>query len=228
MIEYFEQLTQEEQEDLTDVIRLLYRQTFLLERKFDKRAGRLQYQREYRICEKHIDFLKMYFQIAGITLCENVHLGLIYIQGETLWGEKLPRLATIYLLILKLIYDEQMASVSSSNHIVTTLGAINGRAGEFGVLRTLPSPTEIRRTVALLKRYQVIEPLDVLEELNESTRLVIYPSIHAVLSGDDIRALLQTFGEADERQERLETEDDMKEITGGTTIGEDTGVSGTL
>ena len=38
MIEYFEQLTQEEQEDLTDVIRLLYRQTFLLERKFDKRA----------------------------------------------------------------------------------------------------------------------------------------------------------------------------------------------
>ena len=64
MIEYFEQLTQEEQEDLTDVIRLLYRQTFLLERKFDKRAGRLQYQREYRICEKHIDFLKMYFQIC--------------------------------------------------------------------------------------------------------------------------------------------------------------------
>lgn len=39
MIEYFEQLTQEEQEDLTDVIRLLYRQTFLLERKFDKRAA---------------------------------------------------------------------------------------------------------------------------------------------------------------------------------------------
>ena len=96
MIEYFEQLTQEEQEDLTDVIRLLYRQTFLLERKFDKRAGRLQYQREYRICEKHIDFLKMYFQIAGITLCENVHLGLIYIQDEMVWGEKLPRLATIY------------------------------------------------------------------------------------------------------------------------------------
>ena len=138
MIEYFEQLTQEEQEDLTDVIRLLYRQTFLLERKFDKRAGRLQYQREYRICEKHIDFLKMYFQIAGITLCENVHLGLIYIQDEMVWGEKLPRLATIYILLLKLIYDEQMASVSSSSQIVTTLGALNGsrrfsRASQYPV-----------------------------------------------------------------------------------------------
>ena len=112
MIEYFEQLTQEEQEDLTDVIRLLYRQTFLLDRKFDKPAGTLQYQKEYRICETHIDFLKMYFQIAGITLCENVHLGLIYIQDEMVWGEKLPRLATIYILLLKLIYDEICFQVS--------------------------------------------------------------------------------------------------------------------
>ena len=61
----------------------------------------------------------MYFQIAGITLCENVHLGLIYIQDEMVWGEKLPRLATIYILLLKLIYDEQMASVSSSSQIVS-------------------------------------------------------------------------------------------------------------
>ena len=77
MIEYFEQLTQEEQEDLTDVIRLLYRQTFLLERKFDKRAGRLHYQREYRICEKHIDFLKMYFQIAQGLQGKPLHLPLL-------------------------------------------------------------------------------------------------------------------------------------------------------
>ena len=39
----------------------------------------------------------------------------------------------------------------------------------------------MRRTIALLKKYQIIEPLDVLEELNESTRLVIYPCIHTVL-----------------------------------------------
>ena len=167
MIEYFEQLTQEEQEDLTDVIRLLYRQTFLLERKFDKRAGRLQYQREYRICEKHIDFLKMYFQIAGITLCENVHLGLIYIQDE----------------------------------IVTTLGALNGKAGDFRVLRSIPSPTEMKRTIAMLKKYQLIEPLDVLEELNESTRLLIYPCIHAVLQGDAVREVLESFGSSREEEE---------------------------
>ena len=37
-----------------------------------------------------------------------------------------------------------------------------------------------------------------LEELNESTRLVIYPCIHTVLLGDDIRELLATFSEEDQ------------------------------
>ena len=124
-------------------------------------------------------------------------MGLIYIQGEALWGEEMPRLATIYLLVLKLLYDEQMAEVSSSSHIVTTMGALNGKAGDFRVLKGIPSPTEMRRTISLLKKYQIIEPLDMLEELNEHTRLIIYPCINAVLMGEDIRELLKTFHEED-------------------------------
>ena len=197
MIEYFEQLSQEEQEEITEVIQILYRQTFVLERKFDKRQGRMVPVREYRVLSKHLEFIRAYFKVSGITLRENAHMGVIYIQGEQLWGEKLSRLATIYLLVLKLIYDELMETVSSSSHIVTTVGALNGKAGEFRVLRGLPSPTEMRRTIALLKKYQIIEPLDVLEELNEETRLVIYPCIHTVLLGDDLRALLETFSEED-------------------------------
>ena len=36
-----------------------------------------------------------------------------------------------------------------------------------------------------------------LEELNEHTRLIIYPCINAVLMGEDIRELLKTFHEED-------------------------------
>lgn len=197
MIEYYEQLTQEEQEAVTEVIRTLYRQTYLLERKYDRRTGRLQYMKEYRVCSKHLEFLKEYFAVAGMTLQENVHMGVIYIQGGPNWGEKLPRLATVYLLVLKLIYDEQMASVSSSSHIVTTMGAVNGKAGEFRVLKNLPSVTEMRRTIALLKKYQIIEPLEVLEEMNEETRMIIYPCIQAVLMGEGVKELLAEFGEED-------------------------------
>ena len=197
MIEYFEQITQEEQDMLTEVIKTLVSQTYLLERRYDRRTGRMQYVKEYRTCSKHLEFLREYFSIAGITLKENAHMGVVYIQGGQAFTKKLSRLATIYLLVLKLIYDEQMESVSSSSHIVTTLGAMNGKAGEFRVLKSLPSVTEMRRTIALLRKYQMIEPLETLEEMNEQTRIIIYPCINAVLLGDEIRELLATFGEED-------------------------------
>lgn len=197
MIEYFEQITQEEQDMLTEVIKTLFYQTYLLERRYDRRTGRMQYVKEYRTCSKHLEFLREYFSIAGITLKENAHMGVVYIQGGQAFTKKLSRLATIYLLVLKLIYDEQMESVSSSSHIVTTLGAMNGKAGEFRVLKSLPSVTEMRRTIALLRKYQMIEPLETLEEMNEQTRIIIYPCINAVLLGDEIRELLATFGEED-------------------------------
>lgn len=197
MIEYYKSLTDEEKDEMKEVIQALFRQTFLLERKYDRRSGRMTSVKEYKIAEKHIDFLREYFMVSGISLRQNVHMGVIYIQEEALWGEKLPRLATIYLLVLKLLYDEQMASASSSSHVAVTMGMLNGRAGEFHVLSSLPSPTEMRRTIALLKKYQIIEPLDVLEELDENTRLVIYPCINAVLMGDSVRELLNTFSEED-------------------------------
>ena len=197
MIEYYESLTDEEKDGMKEVIQALFRQTFLLERKYDRRSGRMSSVKEYKTAEKHIDFLREYFMVSGISLRQNVHMGVIYIQEEALWGEKLPRMATIYLLVLKLLYDEQMASASSSSHVAVTMGMLNGRAGEFHVLSSLPSPTEMRRTIALLKKYQIIEPLDVLEELDENTRLVIYPCINAVLMGDSVRELLNTFSEED-------------------------------
>ena len=75
MIEYYDLLNEEEQDDMRDLIQLLLRQTFLLERKYDRRAGRMVPVREYRFADRHLDFLKEYFRIAEITLRQNLYSG---------------------------------------------------------------------------------------------------------------------------------------------------------
>ena len=116
-------------------------------------------------------------------------------------GEKLSRLATFYILVLKLIYDEQMSAVSTSVNAVTSIGEIHEKLGTYRLLSKQPSVTEIRRTLALLKRYQLIEPLDVLEDIDGQSRLVIYPTIHVVLMGEDVRELIGTYGEEEEEDD---------------------------
>lgn len=193
MIPYYEALLPEEQERLKEVIQTLYKQTFLLERKYDRRLGRMQINRDFRTCSEHLEFIRSYFALMDILVQEDSRNGIFYLQGENLVGDKLSRLTTLYVLILKLIYDEQMASISTSSQVFTTLSDIHEKLGSFGVLQKQPAPTEVRKTIAFLKRYQILEPLDVLEELEGRTRMLIYPSIHMVLLGDDVRALLDTF-----------------------------------
>lgn len=198
MIPYYDELLPEEQAELTEIIRLLYKQTFILERRYDRRSGRYQYQKDFRVCNKHLEFIREYLKIAGVEILENSQMGVIYIQGEGQVGDKLPRLATLYILILKLIYDEQMASVSNSVHIITTLSEMNERLGGMGLLAKNPAPTEIRRAIALLKKYQMIEPLDMMEGMDPQSRMIIYPSINVVLFGDDARGILASFAEEGE------------------------------
>jgi len=205
MINYFEELSGEEQEKVKESIQLLYRQTFLLERKYDRKSKRYQINREYYQCNKHLEFIRAYFALMDIEVLENSQMGVIFIRGEQVVGEKLPKLATLYILVLKLIYDEQMSTVSTSVNAMTNLSEIHEKLSTYRLLKKQPSVTEIRRSLALLKRYQLVEPLDVLEELDGFSRLVIYPTINVVLLGDDVRALIETFSEGD-------AEDDESEI----------------
>lgn len=198
MIDYYEALSGAKQAQVSESIRLLYRQTFLLERTYDRKSKRYQTSPEFYQCSQHLEFIRSYFAIMGIEVVENSQLGLIYIRGEQIVGEKLSKLATLYVLILKLIYDEQMSSVSTSVNVVTTLSEINEKIGSYRLLKKQPSVSEIRRSLAFLKKYQVIEPLDVLEDLDGFSRLVIYPTVNVILMGDDVRALLETFREGEE------------------------------
>lgn len=195
MIEYMDLLPDEERQQVTEVIRLLLRQTFLLERKYDKKTGRFLFNKEFRICNRHLEFLQEYFRIAGIELKENSQTGVMYLVGEDVLADKLTRLATIYLLILKLIYDEQMSQASTSINIYTTMGELNARVGSFQLLKERPSATEIKRTMTLLRKYQIIEVPESIEELESESRLIIYPSISMVLFGDKVRELIKSFEE---------------------------------
>lgn len=195
MLPYIAQLPDEERRQLTEVIRLLLRQTFLLERKYDKKTGRFLFNKDYRFLSLHLEFLQDYFEAAGIELKENTQTGVMYLTGEDVLADRLTKLSTIYLLILKLIYDEQMSQASTSVNIYTTLGELNARTGSFQLLKERPSATEIRRTLTLLRRYQILEVPDGVEELESDTRLIIYPSINMVLLGSSVRELIKSFEE---------------------------------
>lgn len=204
-IPYIEQMSEEGRRGLSEILNLLLNQTYLLERKYDKRTGTFRFSPEYRLCSRHLEFIRSYFSVMGIEIAEHPRLGLIYARGGALGETRLSRLATLYLLVLKLIYDEEMENVSSSIHVYTTLGAIHDKLATYRLFKRPPSPTEIRRALSMLRRFQILEPLDLLDDLDSASPMIIYPSINVVLMGDDIRALLEAFDRSESANPAEET-----------------------
>ena len=204
MIEYFEQLSPSEQEELTEAVKLLWNQTYVLEKKYNKSQKRTISNPDFKAVDRHLAFLQEYFKISGVEVVENSQVGMIYLRGEGLVGDKLSRLATLYVLIMKLIYDEQLAMASASANVFTTLGDMHERLAGFRLMKGQPAPTEIRKALRFLKKYQIIEVLDSMEDTENDTRILIYPSISMILLGEDIRALLDSFKEME--REDAETE----------------------
>lgn len=203
MIEYFNQLNDEEREELTDVIQTLYRQTYILEKKYEKKVGRYAVSSQYRVCERHLDFLMEYFKIGGLMLVENRQYGIMALKSNHLQGEKLTKLTTLFAILLKLIYDEKMSIVSSSIHVFTTLEEIYSKISLFRLWdnRALPI-TEVKKAVAALKKYQIIEALDTSGELDKDTRILIYPTVNMLVNGMDVEEVIAQYqDEFDEEEE---------------------------
>lgn len=198
MIEYYENLMEDEQKKLQEIISSLCKQTFLLEHIYDKKTKRYIMNREFYECDKHLEFIKAYFAIMGVEVVEHAQMGIIYLRGEQVLGEKLSRLATLYVLVLKLIYDEQMATVSSSVHVVTTVGAIHEKLSVYGLLNKEPAMSKIKEILSLLKKYQVIAMEDAMEAVDGYSKIIVYPTVNVLMMGDDVRALLKNFGEESE------------------------------
>ena len=210
MLPYYNELLDEEKEMLTEVIKTLFNQTFLLESKFDKKSGRYMPNKLYRACERHLDFLKEYFKVADIDMIENRQYGIISLKTQSLQGDKLSRLTTVFLLLFKLIYDEQMNTASNSIHVYTTLNEIFDKIQLFRLWNNKTiSPTEVRKTITALKKYQVIEILNDMGEIEGDTRFILYPTVNLLFEGQAIQAIIEQYQEEDTE----ETEDEQISIT---------------
>lgn len=202
MIEYYNNLQDDEKEELTEVIKVLYNQTFLLERRYDKKSERYLPNKLYRTCERHLDFLKDYFAIADIDFVENRQYGIMALQTQNLQGDKLSKLTTIFILLLKLIFEEQMNTVSNSIHVYTTLNDVYDKINLFRLWNNKAIPiTEVRKTLAALKKYQILELPEDSGDLEGDTKLIVYPTVNLLLNQQAVQSIILQYQESEEEED---------------------------
>ncbi len=79
-----------------------------------RKSKRYQTNREFYQCNQHLEFIRSILPSWELRLWRTASLGSYISAGSRVVGKSYQSCATLYVLILKLIYDEQMSSVSTS------------------------------------------------------------------------------------------------------------------
>lgn len=201
MADFLNEIPERDREKVTRALNSLLASTFLLRDIYDDKAEHLRTNEEYSLIERHLDFVRAWFDVAGWDLHRDTSLGVIYCQNRLgLNRIRLDKAATMLLLAARLAYEEEREKLSLRKEVVVSIRGLLDRLLTIGVIDKKLPERALRDGINLLTTFRLIERLDGPAH-EPDTRLVIYPSILLAIDNQRIARLARALKEAGEEVE---------------------------
>lgn len=204
MIEYLQEYTATEQDNIKKTIQDLFRQTCILQVKYDPVTLIARDNPRYQVCARHREFISNYLSVLDCELIHDPQEHIFRIAGEGIVLEKLNLITTKLFIILKLIYREKIMG-AGLQATVTNLAEIREYGANTNLITRKMNAQELGDSLQLLKTHQIIEIPGAISNVEDDTPIYIYSTIQIFLSSADIGELVKTY--QDEIEELLQAED---------------------
>ncbi|WP_461612084.1 DUF4194 domain-containing protein [Clostridium sp. Marseille-QA1073] len=215
-MEIFEldKLTEESKELFKKVIQTIISKTYIIEKRYHKDKN-LYRDRMYSFIEEYESIVKEYLNLGGFDLKSDSNNGVYYIESDNFRNNiNFSKLATIFLLLIRLMYDEKQESVSIGLFTTFRYSELLKSINIFNLSTKLLSESKQIEALKTLIKYNFIEKVDGLYT-DPSSVYVIYPSIIHCIDGNAVRGILEEFKEKIESnnpEETISIGDDLDEI----------------
>lgn len=208
MVTYLQELSITEQENIKKTIQDLFRQTCILQTRFDPATLLEKDNPRYQACARHQEFISDYLSVLGCELIHDPQEHIFRIAGEGVLTEKLNLLATKLMLILKLIYRDKIMG-AGLHATVTSLAEIREYGVNTNLINSKMREAELKDAFSLLKTHQIIELPSAIGNLEDDTPIYIYNTVNIFLNLADINELVEQYkAEAEEGEENNEASEE--------------------
>lgn len=208
MIDYLENLPVTEAEKLRKTIAGLFRQTCILQEKYDPVTLVPSDNEQYEICNRHKDFMESYLAVMGCEMVHDSQEHVFRLVGEGAEAVTLSRTSTIIMLLTKMIYRDKIMGQSLSA-TVTNLEELREYGKNTNLLNQRLTDGEWKEALSLMKKHQVIEYPGALRDLEDHTPIYIYSTINLYCSSAMINELLEAYGEEADTDEAGAVEENI-------------------
>lgn len=208
MIDYLENLPVTEAEKLRKTIGSLFRQTCILQEKYDPVTLVPSDNEQYEICNRHKDFIEDYLSVMGCEMVHDAQEHVFRLVGEGAEAVTLSRTSTIIMLLTKMIYRDKIMGQSLSA-TVTNLEELREYGKNTNLLNQKLTDGEWKEALSLMKKHQIIEYPGALRDLEDHTPIYIYSTINLYCSSAMINELLEAYREEADTDEARTVEENI-------------------
>ena len=192
MINYLQEFSATEQENIKKTIQDLFRQTCILQTKCDPVTLIMKDNPKYQICARHREFIADYLSVLGCELIHDPQEHIFRIAGEGMLIEKMSLITTKLLILLKLIYRDKIMG-AGLQATTTNLAEIREYGINTNLITRKMTQQEVNDALTLMKTHQIIELPGAIGNQEDDTPIYIYSTINIFLTAADISELVKLY-----------------------------------
>lgn len=194
MEQYLERFSVSEAEKIKKTISALLKQTCILQEKYDPVTLVPKDNEQYEICMRHRIFIESYLSIMGCELLHDSQEHVFRLSGEGIEIERLSKVTTIIVLLLKMIYRDKILG-KGLGATVTNLEELREYGKNTNLLNYKLTGGEWNDALSVLKKHQIIEYPGALTDMEDDTPIYIYSTINLYCSSALINELIESYKE---------------------------------
>ena len=203
MFKYMEELSLTEAENLRKTISNLFKQTCILQVKYDPVTLTPRDNIYYEMCVRHKKFIEDYLMVLGCELTHDPQEHIFRLTGEGVETERFSLTTTIIILMIKMIYRDKILG-EGLEATVTTLEEIREYGKNTNLLNKKLKVAEWHEALYLLSKHQMIELPGGVRDGEDTTPIYLYSTINLYCSSLNINALLEEYREEIVENETVE------------------------
>ena len=192
MFEYMENVSQGEAENIKKTIQDLFRQTCILQVKYDPVTLTQHDNPKYQVCLRNREFISDYLEVLGCELIHDPQEHIFRIAGEGVIVERMSLTTTKLIIIMKLIYRDKIMG-EGLNATTTTLAQIREYGRNTNLIDRRLTAQEWNDALVLMKTHQMIEVPAAIANLEDNTPIYIYNTVNIYCSAMDINELVTQY-----------------------------------
>ncbi|MCH4891155.1 DUF4194 domain-containing protein [Acidaminobacter sp. JC074] len=187
---YYDKLSVKDKEEFKKVVNKLLLQNYVLRDVYVEKDKIMRSNYDYRFIERNKSMIENYLDYSGWQLSLDNKYGVAYVTNVFEYNKvTFNKISTIFLLVLRLIYDEEREKLSLKSEVVITVHDLINRMLSVGVFKRKPSAKDIETVLRKLSKFRVIDKGAGIWSSAE-TKLIIYPTILFILTDAKINELL--------------------------------------